>query len=321
MNIISIYILKILRKLYYKCSGTKKAAKPECEQDSDKAAQTIFNALMSDKPCMIARFGANEMSCLGNYIGIKTQRNRVLDYIKGVTKPWWWDLNGINLMQKGAGFFPVRIDKIEQFCRLMIQDIHEVDVLGSWLPDERLFEQELTNCQKINFELLNPYFSKTPWTKALAGKKVLVVHPFARSITEQYKKRELLFKDDLLPEFKLMTIQAVQSIAGNSTGFADWFEALDFMKTEIDKHDYDICLIGCGAYGFPLAAHVKRRGKKGFQLGGSLQLLFGISGKRWENPNYNSQYNYAKLINEHWVKPGDEEKPEGAVNVEGACYW
>ena len=203
----------------------------------------------------------------------------------------------------------------------MIQDIPEVDVLGSWLPDEQLFEQELKNCQKIHFELLNPYFSKTPWTKALAGKKVLVIHPFARTIAKQYKKRELLFKDDLLPEFQLMTIQAVQSIAGTPTSFDDWFAALDFMKAEIDKQDYDICLIGCGAYGFPLAAHVKRKGKKSFQLGGSLQLLFGISGKRWENANYNSQYNYAQLINEHWVKPGDEEKPEGAVNVEGACYW
>lgn len=70
-----------------------------------------------------------------------------------------------------------------------------------------------------------------------------------------------------------------------------------------------------------MAAHVKRSGKKGFHLGGSLQLLFGISGKRWENANYNSHYNYAQLMNEHWVKPGDEEKPVDAIQVEGACYW
>jgi len=321
INKLSIFSLKILRKAYSNISNSKFANKPGCEQDTDKAAQIIFNALLSDKPYMIARFGSTEMACFGNYIGIKSHRNRIFDYVTGITKPWWWEPKIINLMQQGAGFFPARVDKIEQFCTLMIHDIPEVDVLGSWLPDEQLFEQELKNCQKINFELLNPDFSTTPWTKALAGKKVLVVHPFARTIAQQYKKRELLFKDDLLPEFQLMTIQAVQSIAGNPTGFSDWFEALDFMKAEIDKQDYDICLIGCGAYGFPLAAHVKRRGKKGFQLGGSLQLLFGISGKRWENENYNSQYNYAQLMNEHWVKPGDEEKPEDAVNVEGACYW
>lgn len=48
------------------------------------------------------------------------------------------------------------------------------------------------------------------------------------------------------------------------------------MKDEIDKRDYDIALIGCGAYGFPLAAHIKRSGKKAVHLGGALQLLFGI---------------------------------------------
>jgi hypothetical protein len=93
------------------------------------------------------------------------------------------------------------------------------------------------------------------------------------------------------------------------------------MKAQIDSHDYDVCLIGAGAYGFPLAAHVKRMGKKGFHMGGSLQLLFGIIGKRWESAEYNDTYNYSRLINEHWVRPGDSEKPDGAQKVEGACYW
>ena len=179
MNKLTISGLKVLKKIYCTCLRSQNLPKPECEQDPDKAAQIIFNALMSDKPCMIARFGANELSCLGNYIGVKSQKNRVMDYIKGVTKSWWWEPKIINLMQQGAGYFPARIDKIEQFCDLMIQDIPEVNILGSWLPDEQLFEHELTNCQIVNFELLNPYFSKTPWTKALAGKKVLVVHPLS----------------------------------------------------------------------------------------------------------------------------------------------
>jgi hypothetical protein len=321
VNTFSIYTLKVFRKIYSKCTGLKPFAKQECEQDADKAAEFIYDALIADEPCMIARFGSTELTCLTNYIGVTQQKNRFTEYIKGESEPWWWEPKIINQMQQWSGFFPARADKIEQFCELMIQDIPGTDILGSWLPDERLFAQVLQYCKKVNFELLNPYFSKTPWTKALAGKKVLVVHPFARTIEQQYKKRELLFKDDLLPQFELMTVQAVQSIAGNPTEFADWFAALGAMKAQIDKHDYDICLIGCGAYGFPLAAHVKRMGKKGLQLGGSLQLLFGISGKRWANPNYNSQYNFAELMNEHWVTPADAEKPTGAAQVENECYW
>jgi hypothetical protein len=161
----------------------------------------------------------------------------------------------------------------------------------------------------------------------LEGKKVLVVHPFANDISEQYKKRELLFKNNLLPNFHLTTIKAVQSIANEETEFRDWFEALEFMKAKIDKVDYDICLIGCGAYGFPLAAHVKRMGKKGFHYGGALQLLFGIRGKRWDDPNYGVKEwgipvgFYADLMNEHWIRPSNIDVPKNATVVEGACYW
>ncbi len=321
MNKYQILVLKSIRKIYTTLFNSKNEVKPECIQDADVASKIIYDALMEKKPCMIARFGSTELACLINYVGVTQDKNKYFQYIQGKTQRWWWEQSIIKQMQNWSGFFPATQDKIEQFCQLMLEDISEVDILGSWLADEKIFDKELENSAKINFELLNPYFSKIPWTKALEGMKVLVVHPFSDTIEKQYKKRELLFKDNLLPAFKLQTIQAVQSIAGNPTQFEDWFAALDFMKSEIDNHDYDICLIGCGAYGFPLAAHVKRKGKKALHIGGSLQLLFGIRGKRWEDANYNPIYNYAELINKHWVKPGNEEKPKGASTVEGACYW
>ena len=321
MNIYQIFVLKSIRKVYTTIFNSTKEPKPECIQDADLASQIIYDTLMADQPCMISRFGSTELACLLNYVGVTQDKNKYLDYFQGKTQQWWWEDKITKQMQNWSGFFPATHDKIEQFCKLMLEDIPELDVLGSWLAKEKLFEKETENSIKIDFELLNPYFSLIPWTKALEGKKVLVVHPFATTIEKQYIKRELLFKDNLLPEFKLQTIRAVQSIAGNPTQFTDWFVALDYMQTEIDKHDYDICLIGCGAYGFPLAAHVKRKGKKAVHLGGSLQLLFGIRGKRWEDVNYNTTYNYAQFVNEYWVKPGKEEKPEKASTVEDACYW
>ena len=156
--------------------------------------------------------------------------------------------------------------------------------------------------------------------------KVLVIHPFEEEIKAQYKNREKLFKNNLLPKFELKTINAVQSLGGDSD-FDNWFEALDWMKAKMDMIDYDICLIGAGAYGFPLAAHAKRTGKKSIHLGGSLQLLFGIIGKRWEDPNYGVREwqipkgSYSSLINENWIRPGNHLKPKNAQQVEGACYW
>lgn len=321
MNKLNIVILKMLRKLHEKIRPSRAIFIPKCELNPDKAGAMIYAMLISDEPCMIARYGSTELSCMVNYIDVKGRYENWLKYIQSDARQWWWNESIINQMQMWSGFFPANIPALEKFCELMIESSSEVDVLGSWLPSERLFIDKQQELKSVHLELLNPYFSKVPWTRALEGKSVLVIHPFAHTIESQYKQRELLFGDNLLPAFELRTIKAVQSIAGEKTQFETWFDALGHMKSQMDQIDYDICLIGCGAYGFPLAAHAKRMGKKGFHLGGSLQLLFGIRGKRWEDPNYNPDYNYAALMNEHWVKPSEEERPVAAKKVEDACYW
>jgi len=313
--------LKILRKIYTKYIAKPKKEKPICIQDPDEASKLIYEALVSDEPFMIARFGSTELTCLTNYVGVHSQKNQYFSYIRGETNPWWWEENIMSQMQQWSGFFPAKKEKIEQFCELMIHDIPEVDILGSWLPDERMFDKELKNAKKVWLLNLEPFWASNSWTKALEGKKVLVVHPFAQTIESQYKKRNLIFSNNLLPKFELTTLKAVQSIADEKTEYVDWFEALNYMKSEIDKRDYDICLLGCGAYGFPLAAHIKRSGKKSFHIGGSLQLLFGIRGKRWETGLYKTVYNYDKLINEYWVRPDESEKPKASNKVEDSCYW
>lgn len=322
MNRYSIFGLKVARKLYSLSNPNDSTFGRNWKMFSSKeySNDLIYKTLMADEPCMIARFGSTEMLCLMNYIGVKNPKlfKNYKSYCKSLTPPWWWEASTIEQIQKWSGFFPGKIDKIEQFCELMLNDISQVDILGSWLNQESFFSNQLGNAKKVVLEDLEPFFSTNPWTRALKGKKVLVVHPFAETIEQQYLKRELLFENNLLPAFELKTIKAVQSIAGVKTEFADWFEALASMEKEIDNTDYDICIIGAGAYGFPLAAHVKRMGKKAIHLAGVTQLLFGIKGKRWE------QYivwPYSNLYNEYWVRPGENEKPKNAQIVEGACYW
>lgn len=320
MNIILSFTLKVLRKIYI-CIRKNDLTIPLRENNPDKVSQLIYDKLMSDQPCMIARFGSTELNAITNYRGIKQYKKHYIDFIKGKSPQWWWNSKGLEEILTCSGFFPPTPQMVSKFSEMMINDMPLVDILGSWRPQENYFKEELKQASFVNLELLNPYWSKIPWSKALRGKKVLVIHPFSETIKKQYARRELLFKNqDILPQFELKTIKAVQSLGGNNQ-FNNWFEALQWMKDEMDKIDYDICLVGCGAYGFPLAAHAKRRDKKAVHLAGALQLLFGIRGARWENPNYNETYNYAALMNEYWVKPSVNEKPKNAQQVEGACYW
>jgi glycerol-3-phosphate dehydrogenase len=80
--------------------------------------------------------------------------------------------------------------------------------------------------------------------------------------------------------------------------------------------DFDVAIIGCGAYGFPLAAHVKRMGKKSIHLGGATQILFGIKGKRWLDDK-----NFDNIINEHFVFPSAADKVNNYQLMEGGAYW
>lgn len=320
MNNSLIIVLKILRKLYSKCLGGFKLPPLQREENPDKASDMIYQLLTSDKPCMIARFGAFELATIINYLGVRQQEHSAIKFIKGEQPEWWWNEKLLNYMHTNAGFFPPTYKKIELYCELMLNDIRELDVLESWRQEEVYLIDKLKHCKLFTAEVSGPFFIKQPWTRALKGKKVLVVHPFSDSIEKQFKHREHLFADsDVLPPFELITIKAIQSVGGNSQ-FKDWFEALDVMKEQINQSDFDICIIGCGAYGFPLAAHVKRMGKKAIHLAGMTQLLFGIWGARWENDNY-YKYNYKALLNSYWIRPDKKEMPEIAKQIENGCYW
>ena len=75
-------------------------------------------------------------------------------------------------------------------------------------------------------------------------------------------------------------------------------------------------VLGCGAYGMPLGAAIKRAGRQAIHLGGSLQLLFGIRGRRWD-----ALPSFQPLFNHDWVRPSAEETPQRAEAVDAGCYW
>lgn len=272
----------------------------------DKSLNVLAEQLQVNKPRMIARFGSVE--------------------IKAILYPKMpWPLRMLlkkrifTTMQINAGFFPVTEKSINKFSKLMLQNMKLLDVLGSWRMEERFLLKNFKLAKLVPLSQLEPYFQNNPWSEVLENKNVLVIHPFNKTIESQYNnKREVLFKDPrVLPKFKsLQTIKAVQTIAGNESEFSSWFDALEFMKREIETKDFDIAIIGCGAYGFPLAAHVKRIGKKAIHLGGATQILFGIKGKRWEQ---NEKFKH--IINEHFIFPSNDDKPKNNKQVEDGCYW
>jgi hypothetical protein len=287
--------------------------------EGQAASDLIRDKLLAAEPCMIARFGFSELRTILRRWN-RIQNNLVVNayrYLLGKQGPFWWDKEIREDIGSGAGFFPCTDKALDQFADLYLRDMGEIDVLGAIVPGETAVASRFPKAQFIPLLDLEPFNHREPWTSALEGMTVLVVHPFESSIRSQYAKRKDLFSDPrVLPDFNLKTLKAVQSMGGKSPGFATWFDALDSMCARIQETDFDIALIGAGAYGMPLAAFVKRIGKKAVHLGGVSQICFGIRGRRWDDRPL-----YQKLYNQHWTRPLRDETPMDHHTVEGGCYW
>ena len=281
----------------------------ETNKSAYEINEVISDSISSGTPFMAGRFGATELFAVRTFDFEIRQR-----YDRALTQ-----------MKQWSGFFPPTEEMGEKFKDLMKESICFADVMAIWmLPFESYYIKRYGKKDVLSTYLLDlePWSApENPWSAALKGKKVLVIHPFEETIRAQYARREEIFPGtDILPEFELITLKAVQTIAGETDErFATWFEALEWMYNEAMKIDFDVAIIGCGAYGFPLAAKLKQAGKQAIHLAGATQLLFGIKGKRWEEDD---AFLYVrKFFNDAWVYPGKADRPKKADVVEGGCYW
>ena len=88
------------------------------------------------------------------------------------------------------------------------------------------------------------------------------------------------------------------------------------MVAEVEAARPEIVLIGCGGLGMVLGAELKKRGFCCVVMGGAIQNLFGIKGRRWKDHSI-----IGGFWNGSWVSPLESEVPEGAGAIEGGCYW
>lgn len=279
------------------------------EEGNRKLAEMIH----SGKPFAAIRYGGVEMN---TYIEGKS-------YLLGLKNEM--DQAIVDNAQRQAGFFPNDVALMPRYAQLIEETSRAIDFLATYAT--RMENYMVSSfmgpdlCVADNRALEPFYFQhKNPWSKALEGKRVLVIHPFEESIRKQYAIRDKLFDDpDVLPEFELYTLKAVQTIVGTvDDRFETWFDALEYMYNEAMKIPFDIALLGCGAYGQPLACMLKKAGKQAIHIGGATQIMFGIIGRRWE---LNSK-EVSAMFNEHWIRPSAEETPKNKTKNEfGGAYW
>jgi hypothetical protein len=274
------------------------------QRTAEQASAAIAQMLQNRYPCLVGRIGHTEGRIVGEALFRHGRFGRL-------TK---------KEAHQYSGIFPVNKQLLAEFAGVYASAISQSDLLGFWQTSyqAKLLAKLYSQVALTPLAALEPYLHAAPWSSSLKGRRVLVVHPFASTIRSQFElNRTRIFADqNVLPEMALQVLAPPQTLAPLTGGFATWLDALNHLTHSVLRADFDVALLGCGAYGLPLGAAIKAAGRQAIHLGGALQVLFGIRGRRWEqNPSI------AGLMNEYWVRPSEQETPVSAKLVDEGCYW
>lgn len=273
-------------------------------QESNKL---LIEKIKENKPFILCRIGMGpETRCIVNYI------------INGSVESCNFPNTGIYYNTK---------EQLKIFYEMNKQCFINSDFLGcfqgKYTKDQKII-CETFNLKELHSRILEPFYivleKENPWSLELYNKKVLVINPFVNSFKSQITNNFKLFKDrDIFhPNQEFIFYKSYQTSVGNNI-HSSWLETFEIMKQDIKKLDFDIALLGCGGYGLPLCNFIKTElNKSAIYIGGGLQILFGVRGKRWDNHPV-----IGKIMKENggFISPSGDEILKNKEKIEGGCYW
>jgi len=231
-------------------------------------------------------------------------------------------------MQKNAGIYCNSTADVSLYAQMYNRALRNSTYLACFphlCTETQHVYRKTYSLKALHNRVLEPFHCVvqgiSPWSQKLIGKKVLVVSPFARSMREQMDAGFRIFRDiDIFSAGQaFLFYKAYCSLAGHRP-HESWVETFQSMCRDIAKLDFDVALLGCGGYGLPLCDFIySTMGKSAVYVGGGLQLLFGVMGKRWVENDM-----WKKIIRENhtrFVRPSGDEVPTNKQVIEGGCYW
>jgi hypothetical protein len=273
----------------------------------------LQRAIREGRPFLLGRPGSFEAKTVNEYLDFRAHRTNPPPYGQST----WRRI-------AASGGFPLETpEEIDTFASDYVHAVLQADVVAIWKSGVIGTGELLRRgAEFIDLGPTNPFGAMLrnvePWTMALEGRRVLVIHPFRESILAQFRRREEVTTiQRLWPTCSLDVLVPPQTYAGRTDESSrGWTGNMQGLMEAVTEREFDVAIIGAGPYGLPIGAFIKRLGRVALHLGGTTQLLFAIRGKRWE------QYeNYASAMDENWVRPSAAETPPGAASFEQTPYW
>ena len=236
------------------------------------------------------------------------------------------------VMKNNAGIFLPDASSVIDYATAYLRPFDKCDMFFDWEPQgdvaagglQTAFEFLYMNFVRRRLwafgvlDLFHVVNQKKPWTHTLAGKRILVISPFADTFQKQVPHLPKIYGRDMFPGCTFTFLKPPVTNAKNKS--RSFMEELNNFTSRVEavKDSFDVALVSCGGYGNPILGRLYEMGKSAIYVGGVLQMYFGVYGSRWER----ERPLVMKLFkNEHWVRPSNDERPPGFENVEESCYW
>ena len=319
----------------------------KCNEEGYKFIyDSIAKSILKSKVIMIGKIGANELLVIYQTIGIL--QNQIQNYSPDIFR------EGI----QGAGIYPCNKEGFIIFAKTYLESIKSMNIMASWNDnllqvEEHIWNNYIVNSKKLDSDIdtnenntievlglvdlcsLESFYTEPKywWQNLYENKTILVITPFAKSIQTQLdvSKRDKVWKGKWNGfwskniNFKFIKFPHPYLISSDEDK-AKFPVNLDLLMKQHYKNideigDFDIALIGAGAYSILLCDYIKRvKCKTAFHLGGGLQMMFGVYGHRWE-PSFNKSPFLKEYINDDWIRPLPEEIPPMYKAQENGAYF
>ena len=278
------------------------------EQDN----QFIKKVIESNQPFFIGRIAGIELK-----IAYSIQHRRPIDMI-----------NEIEELENNAGIHIDGITSLYSYADALLTSYDHCTIIAEWETTGKVFaitgdgqqliSERTPHIPKIIAQSLEPYYVRDSWMPALRGKRILIIHPFAKTIQQQLPHLSSIFPDrEWFPECTIKCLSPPLTLARNHQN-KDWKVHLDTFLEQLSKEkEVDIALVAAGGYGMLISDYLyTKMNTSVLYIGGALQLFFGIIGKRWF-----TNKDILTLMNDDWVRPDLADKPDNFSKVEKGCYW
>lgn len=234
---------------------------------------------------------------------------------------------------KQNGIFPALPQFYYEYNKFYMPHVRNLDCIGICYDP---LEWEILQYYKLRNKLIfypdqepdrsTPDNAHNCYLPCFRDKKILILCPFSGLLKERATREifEGVWSKTGKKWFYPGNVDFIEFPYGFSAEthkkFSTAIDLFNHITGQIDVRDFDVALIAAAGLGIPLASYIKNKGKIAIELGGHLQFLFGVLGKRWREGRLWEETR-TKYYNEWWIDMPEKYRPKETDVCDKGAYW